>query len=64
MNWNESSLPFLQSPRIQNPSKDGWINSHLLAWRYLIFYLTQVETDDAKFQNMKVWPGMPWRNEP
>ena len=39
----------------QKPLQEGWINLHLLVWRYLIYHLVLVETEDAKFQKHEVW---------
>ena len=35
--------------------EEGWINMHLLLWKYIIFHLTQVETEDATFHAHAVW---------
>ena len=33
----------------------GWLNLHLILWKYLIFQLVQVETEDARFSPSAVW---------
>ena len=35
--------------------QEGWINLHLLIWRYLIYCLTMVEVEEATFQKHEVW---------
>ena len=37
------------------PLEEGWMNFHLLLWKYLIYQLTIVETEDARFQIKDVW---------
>ena len=34
---------------------EGWINLHLLIWKQLIYALTIVETEGAKFEPHTVW---------
>jgi len=34
---------------------EGWINLHLLLWRYVIYQLVLVDTEDAKFESHAVW---------
>ena len=34
---------------------EGWINFHLLLWRYTIFHLVQVEIEEAPFMAHEVW---------
>ena len=33
----------------------GWLNFHLLLWKYTIYQLVIVETEDAKFQPHEIW---------
>ena len=34
---------------------EGWINLHLLLWKYTIYQLTLVCTEDARFRAHEVW---------
>ena len=33
----------------------GWINLHLLLWKYAIYHLTTVSTEDASYSAHEVW---------
>ena len=33
----------------------GWINLHLLLWKHIIYALTVVSTEDAKFEQHSIW---------
>ena len=35
--------------------REGWINFHLLLWKYVVWQLVQVETEDAPFKAHEVW---------
>jgi len=37
------------------PLERGWINLHLLLWKYVIYELTVVETEDATFSTHDAW---------
>ena len=34
---------------------EGWINLHLLLWKYVIYQLVIVETEDASFEHHAIW---------
>ena len=38
---------------------DGWINLHLLLWKYIIALLVRIDTEDAKFKPKDIW-GPAW----
>ena len=42
---------------------EGWINLHLLLWKFVISSLTRVETEDAKFEIHEVWRATWFRLE-
>ena len=42
-------------PQGQKKLGEGWINLHLALWKYLIYNLTIVATEEAKFQAHEVW---------
>ena len=35
--------------------EEGWVNLHLLLWKFLIYHVVIVETEDAKFQVHETW---------
>jgi hypothetical protein len=45
---------FLLTPT-GKPVEQGWVNLHLLLWKYIIYELTQVATEDATFHVHSVW---------
>ena len=37
------------------PIDEGWINFHLLLWKYTVYHLTQVSLEDEAFTTHGVW---------
>jgi hypothetical protein len=45
------------------PMEEGWLNFHLLLWKYIIYYITIAETEDEKFQVHAIWQAAKHRFE-
>ena len=54
---------FALTPHPQEPLKAGWIHLHLLLWRYTIYHLVLVDTEDATFKPHEVWQATWTRYE-
>ena len=45
------------------PVEEGWLNFHLLLWKYIIYYITIAEKEDEKFQTHAIWQAAKQRFE-
>ena len=45
---------FLETPNMRK-QEEGWVNLHLVLWKYVIAALVRVDTEDEKFAAHDVW---------
>jgi hypothetical protein len=45
------------------PLEEGWINFHLLLWKYFIYQVTIVDTEEATYEEHAVWKAALQRFE-